>query len=118
MIINANQNQPQRNPYQKEQQQQHRRRQSQADKTRRSQRRQTYLHQVETRPSRQEDRIIDEGIEDWRGYDTSHVPMGDPILEKVGHDMFEISGQYNPFRIYFQNVNGLKLGAGLVASSR
>ena len=38
--------------------------------------------------------------------------MGDPILEKVGHDIFEISGQYNPFRIYFQNVNGLKLGAG------
>ena len=38
--------------------------------------------------------------------------MGDPILEKVGHDIFEISGQYNPFRIYFQNVNVLKLGAG------
>ena len=38
--------------------------------------------------------------------------MCDPILEKVGHDIFEISGQYNPFRIYFQNVNGLKLGAG------
>ena len=38
--------------------------------------------------------------------------MGDPILEKVGHDIFELSGQYNPFRIYFQNVNGLKLGAG------
>ena len=45
-----------------------------------------------------------------RSYDTSHLNENDTILSQSGDDT-EVPDDYadNSFRVYFQNVNGLKM---------
>ena len=47
----------------------------------------------------------------WR-YDTSNLALDDPILSPSGDDAEAETTAYTPFRIYSQNVSGLKLNPG------
>ena len=45
-----------------------------------------------------------------RSYDTSHLPENDPILKQSGDDAAILDDHDdNSFRVYFQNLNGLKM---------
>ena len=45
-------------------------------------------------------------------YDATHVQEGDPILCHQGHDISDQSDSYDPFRVFFQNVDGLRMVTG------
>ena len=42
-------------------------------------------------------------------YDATHVPDDDPIICHQGHDISEQSDGYDHFRVFFQNVDGLRM---------